>query len=568
MSRSIILAAATLALALPASGSAQSFTESVAERIRQRLEAAGAPPRVIIGDEIIYSSAVLPAFYEQRGFRPAWLTDRGTHEQADSLLHMLRAAPAEGLRTSDYHYARMERTIRAIVARGTTGGTAALDAQEWADLDLLLTDAFLIYGAHLVAGRLDPLTIQSGWYAARREVDLSRALTVALDSARVAQSLRDLLPAHRGYHTLRSALARYRQIETRGGWRPIPAGATLRPGDRDARIRLLRMRLVDAGDLTSAEAPDPERYDEALVTVVKHYQERHGLAPDGIIGAATIAELNTTVQQRIVRLKVNMERWRWLPQRLGDRHIIVNIAGFDMRVMEGDREALGMRAVVGRPFRMTPVFSDRMTFLVLSPTWTVPERLAVEDKLPLIRRNPEYLRQQGMHVLRKSDMRPVDPSTVNWNRVGPGNFPYVLRQDPGPMNALGRAKFMFPNVHNIYLHDTPSREHFSLSARAFSSGCIRLERPLDLAEYLLREDSQWTRGRIETVSRGTTERTIHLRRPLPVHLLYWTAWADDDGTIHFRQDIYDRDTRVAAGLDARAPDPEHPPPVVSPGQSR
>lgn len=536
-----------------------SFPTRVAEQLRLRLEMAGTPPRVAIGDEIVYSSTVLPAFYEQRGFRPAWLTERGATPQADSLLKMLREAPNEGLRTADYHYTRMERVVRSI--RGAVG---TIDYREWADLDLLLTDAFLIYGAHLVGGRLDPLTIQSGWYAVRREVDLQRVLERALDSGTVAQALRDLLPAHRGYHTLRTGLARYRTIEARGGWRSIPAGSTLRPGDRDARIRLLRARLVGAGDLETATAADPELYDAALAEVVRHYQDRHGLEPDGIIGPATIAELNTTVQQRIDRLEVNLERWRWLPQRLGDRHILVNIAAFDMRVIEGEREAVRMRAVVGRPYRMTPVFSDRMTYLVLAPTWTVPERLAVEDKLPLIRRNPAYVRQQRMRVLRKSNMREVDPAAVNWTGLGPRNFPYVLVQDPGPLNALGRAKFMFPNRHNVYLHDTPSQEHFSLAARAFSSGCIRLERPLDLAQYLLREDTAWTRSRIESVSRGTVERMVPLRRPLPVHLLYWTAWAEADGTIHFRPDIYGRDSRVSAGLDTRAPDPSNPPPVVEP----
>jgi L,D-transpeptidase YcbB len=547
---------------------AQSFTDRVAEQLRARIEASGVPPRIVIGNEIVYSSEVLPAFYEQRGFRPAWINESGSTPDADSLLRALREASAEGLRTADYHYSRMADVVRAIRDRGLSAGTGALDPQEWADLDLLLTDAFLVYGAHLVGGRVDPLTLQSGWHVARRETDLGRVLSAALDSGRVAQALRDLLPEHRGYGYLRAALQRYRDIEARGGWRQIPAGPLLRPGERDARVPLLRSRLSDAGDLASASAADAERYDETLAAAVKHYQERHGLDADGIIGPATLVELNTTVRQRIERLEVNLERWRWLPQRLGERHIVVNIPGFDVRVMEGEQMAMRMRAVVGRPYRMTPVFSDRMTYLVFSPTWIVPQRLAVEDILPQLRRNPAYLRTQGMTVLQRSTMRPRDPASIDWNRVSATNFPYVLRQEPGPLNALGRVKFMFPNQFNVYLHDSPAQELFSAAARAFSSGCIRIERPLELAAYLLRDDAQWTRERIEIAGQQRTERTVRLRRPIPVHMLYWTAWAEPDGTIHFRPDIYDRDRGVLAALRADAPTPHRPPPPRLPGSSR
>jgi len=292
-----------------------------------------------------------------------------------------------------------------------------------------------------------------------------------------------------------------------------------------------------------------------LEAAVKRFQARHGLDEDGIVGAATMRALNVSAAARVRQIRLNMERWRWLPQDLGARHLIVNIAGFALRLVDHEQEIMRMRVVAGQPYRQTPVFSDTISYLVLNPYWHVPHRIAVEDKLPLIKQNPDYLAQQHMTLLRGwgADAQVIDPATVDWSAVTADNFPYRLRQDPGPQNALGRVKFMFPNRHNVYLHDTPSRSLFTRAERSFSSGCIRLERPLALARYLLADQSAWTAARIQQVLDTNVERTVPLKQKVPVHLQYWTAWAERDGTVHFRRDVYERDASLARALSTPPP---------------
>ena len=243
------------------------------------------------------------------------------------------------------------------------------------------------------------------------------------------------------------------------------------------------------------------------------------------------------------QIELNMERWRWLPQTLGERYILVNIANFALDVVERGRSVLAMRVVVGKPARRTPFFSAEMTYLVLNPHWYVPPTIAIQDKLPLIRRDPGYVSRQNFKLFRHGEggVTRVDPRSVDWSSVSARNFPYQLRQDPGPRNALGRVKFMLPNPYHVYLHDTPARELFAKTERAFSSGCIRLESPMELAEYLLKDDPQWPRQKIVASSQRGTEQVIQLPTSIPVHLLYWSAWTNEHGVVHFRKDIYDRD---------------------------
>jgi murein L,D-transpeptidase YcbB/YkuD len=266
--------------------------------------------------------------------------------------------------------------------------------------------------------------------------------------------------------------------------------------------------------------------------------------------------MNVPVDERLRQMEVNLERWRWLPRSLGDPHVLVNIADFWLRVVEDGRPALQMRVVVGTQYRQTPIFSDEISYLVFNPYWHVPRRIAVEDKLPEFQRTPALVSRLGFEVLEGwgSDTKVVDPATVEWDQLSPSTFPYRLRQRPGPANALGRVKFMLPNPYNVYLHDTPARSLFDETERSFSSGCIRVEHPVDLALYLLKPNDGWTRERVEAAMGKATERSVVLRRKVPVHLLYWTAWMEDADTVHFRTDIYDRDGAVARAL-AAPPEP-------------
>jgi murein L,D-transpeptidase YcbB/YkuD len=496
---------------------------------------------------------------QQAGFEPAWTGPDGPTSRVDSLLAVLRDAPHDGLRAADYHVPAIDALTRRLRAQVQAG--EPMDARARADLDLLCTDAFLLYGAHLLRGRVDPVKVVPTWNLERRQQDLVEELRDALANDAIRATLHRLRPPQPAYAALRRALARYRAIAERGGWPTVPDGPTLREGVRDERLPLLHRRLQTTGDLAVPAPPDALLFDHTLRRAVARFQERHGLEIDGVVGPATRAAMNVPVEARIRQIEVNMERGRWLPRTLGDPHVAVNIADFWLRVVEGGRPTLQMRVVVGTRYRRTPIFSDAISYLVLNPYWHVPHRIAVEDKLLDFRRDPALVARLGVEVFDGwgSDAAAVDPSTISWDRLSASNFPYRLRQRPGPANALGEVKFMFPNAHDIYLHDTPSRLDFRRALRPFSSGCIRVEYPVELALYLLRHNDGWTEERVRAVMASDTEQTVVLRRTVPVHLLYWTAWMEDADTLHFRADVYQRDEAVAAALAA----PPSPPPALS-----
>ena len=329
----------------------------------------------------------------------------------------------------------------------------------------------------------------------------------------------------------------------------VPAGQTLRPGGSDSRVPIIASRLAVTGDLD----PDiarvaTERYDDAIEEGVRRFQARHGLDADGIIGAGTLGAMNVPAEARVRQLEINLERARWVFDDLSDNFILVNIAGFRAYVIRDRQVVWQSRVQVGKPFQKTPVFRDEMKYLVFNPTWTVPFSIATRDLLPQIQANPGILSTRGFDV-RDSSGRNVDPANVDWSALSRRRFPYTLVQRPGPNNALGRVKFMFPNEHAVYLHDTPSKHLFDRAGRAFSAGCIRVEHPFELAEILLGPDG-WNQKRFEDVLATGKETTVFLSKPLPVLLLYWTAQVGADGEILFLPDIYERDDAIADALDA------------------
>ena len=524
--------------------------------IRDRIESGGLPLKLSIAGEPIYAAAVLPRFYERRAYLPAWSNNGRPSARAAELDRSIRNAAADGLRPADYHLAKITKLREDLNDRDT--GSASMDDQLLADLDILQTDAYLILGAHMLAGRIDPEHLDPMWKAQRRNMDLAVHLEKALRSDRVGESLADLLPRHSGYDRLKKALAKYRQIEAAGGWRAFPGGTRLQQGDRESRTVLLRNRLAAEGFMEdSAKTADPEFFDNDLADALKRFQISTGLEADGVVGPQTRRALNLTVQQRIRQIIVNMERWRWLPQDLGSRYLLVNIAAFSLTVVEEGRTVMQMRVVTGRPYRSTPIFSARITYLVFNPYWNVPSTIAIKDILPKIKNDPDFLNKQKIRVLQGWNVgaREIDPASVNWQTVSIRNFPYHFRQDPGPQNALGRIKFMFPNPYEVYLHDTPSKELFAKARRDFSSGCIRIEKPLELAEYLLRRHPNWPPEKIRNAVSGpdTAEITVKLPEPLTIYLLYWTIWVDEQGLLHFGTDIYNRDQALDAALQQPPP---------------
>ena len=543
-----------LLMAIPSPTECQVQTPALADAIRNRIEAGTTRGEWTAAGEEILAVRALPQVYTERGFSEIWTSGGRMTPGANRFLAYLRRADEEGLRPEDYHL----QTIDSL--RSTAHQLPGPETRRQVDLELLLSDAFLVFGSHLLQGRVNPVSINPEWLANRRNADMSQVLSESAAEDGFVDALVALLPRQPGYANLREALSRLSDVADAGGWGLVPQGTTLREGDSDPRVRALRARLLASGDFspaadTAPEDQDLQLFDSPLAEAVRRFQTRHGLDPDGAVGSGTLEALNVSAEDRVRQLEVNLERWRWLPEDLGVRHILVNIAGFSVSVVEGNAPVMQMRAIVGRQYRQTPVFSSRMTYLVLSPFWHVPPTIAAVDKLPEIKKNPAYIASQRMVLLDASTNQPVDVSSVDWDAMtGSGfNQRYRLRQDPGPNNALGDVKFMFPNPHNVYLHDTPSRELFARTERGFSSGCIRLERPLELAEYLLRVDPRWSEEGIRAAVDRRVEATVTLPESIPVHIQYWTAWVGEDGDLNFRRDLYMRDRLVHEALSAPPP---------------
>lgn len=510
----------------PCPESALSLKDEIAVQICQRIRTDPLPDRLTVDSRTLRTLDSMLPFYAGRGYQPAWLDVNGKPlPAATKLVEALGEADRNGLRPSDYHLTHLQKRITALQQHNN-----ALDAGQLTNFDLLFTDAFLAYGSHLLSGRLSPRTVDRDWEIKPRSRDLAAVLQKALAKGSIIESLKALAPQAKGYVQLRERLRKYRQIEQQGGW-PIVAS--------NAPTKTLRARLEASGDLTGQS--------ETVAEALRRFQKRHGLAESGTVNAATRTALNVPVSERIRQIELNLERWRWLPDDFGARHILVNIPSYKMQVFEDGKVVLESKAVVGREERQTPTFAANMEYLVMSPKWYVPRSIAVKDKLPQLRRNPYALQRQRIRIYNSAG-KEINPGSVNWSAVSASNFNYRLRQDAGPRNALGGIKFMFPNRHSVYLHDTPSRELFNRNQRTYSSGCIRISKPVELAEYLLKHDPKWSKDTIKTASTSGKQRVVHLPEEVPVYLLYWTAWVDENGLLNFRDDIYKRDAPLVRAL--------------------
>ena len=488
-----------------------------------------------------YPSAEIQSFYETRRFAPIWIEAGAASGRARALLEVLRRADEDGLDASDYSVAR----IAALIDEGTPDALA--------EMEPLLSAAVLRYARDVSNGRLAPQTFDARHASYPREVSATALLHGLAEAADPAEEVGAPGPDNVIYAGLRRALAAYREIAAAGGWPVVPDGDKLELGDRGRRVALLRQRLAVTGD--AGPATDADVFDDELDAAVRTFQRRHGLAVDGVVGRKTLAALNVPVETRIRQLIVNMERARWLPDELGRRHVLVNIAGFEAWVVDDGRPSLRLKAIVGKSYQQTPAFSERMTYLVLNPYWNVPPGITRRETIPAVTADPTYLAAHDMEVVAgwDADAAVLDPATIDWQAVTQGRFPYRFRQRPGPQNALGRVKFMLPNGHNVYIHDTPARELFERPVRAFSHGCIRVAQPLELAAHLLAGQDGWSRARIDRLIASGQETFVPLAEPVPVHVSYFTAWSDD-GEVNFRDDVYDRDTRLDEALLAAPPE--------------
>ncbi|MFG6159456.1 murein L,D-transpeptidase [Halomonas sp. 1390] len=497
----------------------------------------------VLAERLEEQDVTLRAFYAARDGRPAW------QETATvmALSTALRTLDADGLMPQDYR-------PDTLVAAHRQAHDEQSPPEARARFDLQASQTLLTALHHLQRGKVDPYRIDLGWEVPIEAPPLDLAvISQAVDARRFEQAFASARPSAPPYERLRASLARYRHIARQGGWPMMPPRPqSLRPGDSHEDVRLLRERLAILGELEvmaarvadepASGAIDPRRYDERLVAAVERFQQRHLLEVDGIVGPRTRAALNVPVATRIDQIRVNLERARWLLHGLPDSFVLVDIAGYRIRYFRPDGDVWRSRIVVGRPYRRTPSLRSQITHLTINPTWTVPPTILREDVLPRVRRNLGYLWQQDLMVLSPSGRR-LDPRDVNWWR--PGNV--ILRQRAGPRNALGRVVLRFPNDHLVYLHDTPAQALFDREQRAFSSGCIRVQGVLELAQQLF--DDTGTDARVSTLVASGRTRNIHLERPVPVILHYWTVHPGEEGQLVFRPDIYQRDAALLEALD-------------------
>lgn len=474
------------------------------------------------------------------------------------LLEQLRRSEREGLHPEDYHLANLEARVQAL--RGLTASEQPAPPVPGlvARLDAVLSDALYHYASHLYRGRVSPDRVHPDWAVAAPEEVPAATLRASLEQSPVEHALEELRPRSSGYAALVEALEDLRKLRDRGGWPRLPEEGLLQPGERSSAVAALRARLVASGELAPADDRLNEGFfDEAMEAAVRRFQARHGQKADGVVGPTTLASLNVSVEERIRQIELNLERWRWLPRDLGDRYIMVNTADFALQVVEEGEVVLRMRVIAGKRCRRTPLLSAEMTHLVLNPYWHVPRRIATRDLLPKIQEDPGYLEREHIRVFGdwNAPETEIDPRSVDWTQLSRSHFPYRLRQDPGDGNALGKVKFLFPNRFSVYLHDTPARSLFERRRRDFSSGCIRVEKPLELAAYLLGDEPHWSPERLQhRVERGE-HIWVRLSRPIPVYLLYWTAWVDESGEVQFRDDVYGRDRQLEIALARDAADP-------------
>jgi len=542
MGHAVFIRSAVLAASLALAALTAAKAEPVAEAVELQLSSDTITLPSELGDGQLLA---LRTFYADRSHRPLWVADGAPNGYARALSRVLLAADADGLVPDDYAAA-------AIAAKMN-----ASSAAELADLELMLSHALIAYGGDVSGGRVEPSRLNPELFIYPRRIPPLELLAAADRDGFVAY-LEALKPVAPQYVRLRATLATFRAIARAGGWGTYPDGPTLKPGMTDPRVPYLRTRLAGTGDIAAvaadaAGAPGPDDgtlYDAALEAAVKRFQYRHGLDTDGAIGPATRAALNVSVEDRIQQIVLNMERRKWMPASFGQRYVFVNMAGFELKVVDEPKTIFVSRVVVGTPYHRTPVFSGEMSYLVINPYWNITPTIGRNEILPKVQKDVGYLAKNNIVVLSDwtAEAKIIDPWEVDWSKITRRSLGYKFRQDSGPGNALGRVKFMFPNKHNIYLHDTPARSLFDKTVRSFSHGCIRVEQPLELAEVLLGKTDGWDRGKIDgTVSAGKRQ-VVSLSSKIPVHLTYLTAWTNKDGTVHFRDDIYGRDALLKKAL--------------------
>ena len=480
-------------------------------------------------------------FYRERKFQLGWFKDNKLVPQAKEMLSVIAKADEDALDPKDYQikdfvklFADLENARKDIARYSKLQG----------EIDVALSSTYFLWASDFYRGKVTPVeNEQLLWDVKKNKIKLHKALSAVLQHRKSKYDYADFEPLHQEYRNLKIALANYRRIKAAGGWPKIPQETKLKPGQNSAGVTLLRKRLGKISTVT--DTANQQVYETSLVDAVKLFQKNQGLKPDGVVGGETLRLLNIPVEKQINAIILNMERWRWVPKSFEQDYLIVNIPEYRLRVFEKGQQKITMKVIVGKTLNSTPIFSDKMEYIVLSPYWNVPMSIIKKELAPKLINNPNYLERLDMEIV-TNKLKVVSATSIDWASVNESNFKYIVRRRPGPKNDLGDVKFIFPNNNDIYLHDTPNDQLFNETKRGFSHGCVRVEKPVDLAVYLLRNVPGYNRSKIQSLIAERKEKHVSLKKVIPVYLVYFTAWADEKGSVSFREDIYGHDKTLAA----------------------
>jgi murein L,D-transpeptidase YcbB/YkuD len=479
-------------------------------------------------------------FYSRRNYSLAWSNEGEFLPQASMFINLMNDIQNHGINSyKDYNL--REKYVETSEAKKRHREEIA---QMRKDLDILLTSSYFQYAQDIWRGTVDPAEENIGWYVDRKKIKYGKTLDVILSNTKNENPFLLNEPLHPEYQKLKNLLSEYKKVDSLGGWPQIKIekNKKIKLGDTSAIVSTLKKRLLLSHDVS--EANSDSIYDSKVESAVKRFQQRHGLKEDGVLDTKTLHALNIPIQERIEQIIINMERWRWVPKRISENYVMVNIPEYKLHVFENGKEIWDMNVIVGKRGSQTPIFNDIIEYIVMSPTWNIPPSIAKDEIIPLVQKDPLNLAKFNMQVLEKNE--PIDPSSVNWANLNEDEIKkYSFKQNPGAGNALGLVKFIFPNEYDVYLHDTPTNKLFSQTERGFSHGCIRIQDPLKFAEYLLKNEPNWNKEKISNAMNSGQEQYVKLKKKEPVYIVYFTVWVDNKGVTHFRDDIYGHDKKLA-----------------------
>ena len=487
---------------------------------------AGSPPAKIDGDQWAHTKKL----YKLYGDNPLWLAEDGLHnDRAFALANALLQAEQDGMRMDAYPVGPLAKAMAAI------DQSPRPSPEQLAEADVLLTASFAALGVDYLTGQVDPKSVAQNWHIDPQKELIDSLLVRAIRYSAIDKAITYMRPADPDYTALRKELDRFQRIVVKGGWPGVPAGEAVKPGERTsaARLTALRERLAaegfapaesqrSAAPASQSNAAQANVYDQALAGAVANFQAHHGIVVDSMLGKETVDALNQSAAYRAAQIAANLERLRWMPRHFGSRYIYVNVPAFRLEAYDNGQKALDMKVIVGQDYedKATPVFSDVMETVVFRPYWNVTPDIAAKEIFPKIQSNPGYLASNNYELYQEGGETRV-------------------RQKPGEKNSLGLVKFLFPNDFNIYLHDTPNQELFAKDVRAFSHGCIRVEKPAELAQWVL----GWDAARVQAAMQGSDDNAVKVSPKIPVYITYGTAYIRD-GQLYFGNDLYDRDDKL------------------------